>query len=337
MKALVYTAVRKLEWQDWPDPQLSPGEALVRVGAVGVCGSDIHGWTGHSRGRVPPLVLGHEMSGIVEGIEGNGGKLKPGDLVAIFPLIGCGQCIYCAAGRDPLCRRRLLLGMHLPGGFAEYLKAPVRSLYPIPAELGSVRGALIEPLANALHFVESAEGDRGPIVILGAGPIGLLLLQVARQRNFPKIAVAEINPNRAAVARKYGADLVVDPTEPGAIERLHTFFGEDGCNAVLDAAGFAATRELALKLVRSGGLIVLAGLGSAEGGIDFIEVTRREVRLAGVYGYTRKDFERAVTWVTEGRLDVTDWVREAGLAEGQAVFEDLARPDSRSIKVVLKP
>src|SRR5439155_17024230 len=89
MKALVYTAVRKLEWQDWPDPQLSPGEALVRVGAVGVCGSDIHGWTGHSRGRVPPLVLGHEMSGIVEGIEGNGGKLKPGDLVAIFPLIGC--------------------------------------------------------------------------------------------------------------------------------------------------------------------------------------------------------------------------------------------------------
>jgi 2-desacetyl-2-hydroxyethyl bacteriochlorophyllide A dehydrogenase len=337
MKALVYTAVRKLEWQDWPDPQLSPGEALVRVGAVGVCGSDIHGWTGHSRGRVPPLVLGHEMSGIVEGVEGNGGRVKAGDLVAIFPLIGCGQCAYCAAGRDPLCRRRLLLGMHLPGGFAEYLKAPVRSLYPIPADLGFVQGALIEPLANALHFVESAKADRGPIAILGAGPIGFLMLQTARQKQFPRIAVVEINPNRAGAARAHGADLVVNPQDPDAIERLQAFFGEDGCSAVLDAAGFAATRELAVKLVRSGGLIVLAGLGSAEGGIDFVEVTRREIRLAGVYGYTRSDFERAISWVTEGRLDLADWVREARLAEGQAVFEDLARPDSSSVKVVLKP
>jgi len=337
MKALVYTEVRKLEIQEWPNPQLSTGEALVRVGAVGVCGSDIHGWTGHSRGRVPPLVLGHEMSGIVERVEGNHGNVKAGDLVAVFPLIGCGRCDYCAAGRDPLCRRRQLLGMHLPGGFAEYLKAPVRSLYPIPAKLGYTQGALIEPLANALHFVETARSERGPIAILGAGPIGLLMLQVARQMEFPRIAVAEINPNRSAAAAAHGADLVVNPTESGAVERLQTFFGEDGCNAVLDAAGFAATRELALKLVRSGGLIVLAGLGSAEAGIDFVEVTRREVRLAGVYGYTRKDFERAITWVTENRLNVTDWVREARLTEGQAVFEDLARPDSRSIKVVLKP
>src|SRR5439155_19122703 len=136
---------------------------------------------------------------------------------------------------------------------------------------------------------------------------GLLMLQVARQMEFPRIAVAEINPNRSAAAAAHGADLVVNPTESGAVERLQTFFGEDGCNAVLDAAGFAATRELALKLVRSGGLIVLAGLGSAEAGIDFVEVTRREVRLAGVYGYTRKDFERAITWVTENRLNVTDW------------------------------
>src|SRR5439155_4946566 len=139
-------------------------------------------------------------------------------------------------GRDPLCRRRQLLGMHLPGGFAEYLKAPVRSLYPIPATLGYTQGALIEPLANALHFVETARSERGPIAILGAGPIGLLMLQVARQLEFRRIAVAEINPNRSAAAAAHGADLVVNPTESGAVERLQTFFGEDGCNAVLDAA-----------------------------------------------------------------------------------------------------
>src|SRR5215475_11174639 len=111
MKALVYTEVRKLEVQDWPEPQLSDGEALVSIGGAGVCGSDVHGWSGHSRGRVPPLVLGHEMAGTIERVEGDQKELKPGDLVAVFPIIGCGHCAYCAAGRDPLCRRRQLMGM----------------------------------------------------------------------------------------------------------------------------------------------------------------------------------------------------------------------------------
>lgn len=340
MKALVYTELKKLEMQDWPDPELAPGEALVRVGGVGVCGSDVHGWLGHSRGRVPPLVLGHEMAGIVERVEGGGSAVKPGDCVAVHPLIGCNQCRYCARGCEPLCRKRRLLGMHVAGGFAQYLKAPVRNLYPIPAHVGAIQGALVEPLANAIHFVRAAEGDRGPAAILGAGPIGLLILQVVKRLDITPaggIAVIEVNAHRAAIAQAHGADLVVNPKEPGAFEQLDRFFGEDGCRTVLDAAGFAPTRQMALRLVGSGGLVVLAGLGEGDTTLDFIEVTRREVRLAGVYGYNRDEFALAAEWVANGRLDSTGWVSEAPLAEGQSIFEDLARPDSGRMKVILKP
>jgi 2-desacetyl-2-hydroxyethyl bacteriochlorophyllide A dehydrogenase len=340
VKALVYTEVRKLEFKDWPDPELSPGEALVRVGGVGVCGSDVHGWLGHGRGRVPPLVLGHEMAGVVERVEDGERTAKPGDHVAVYPLVGCDQCAYCAAGRECLCRRKRLLGMHISGGFAEYLKAPAKNLYPVPERLGPARGALVEPLANALHFVRSADRDRGPAAILGAGPIGLLILEVARQTDFApagRIAVVEVNPNRSEIARRHGAGLTLNPKDADALERLEQFFGEDGCSTVFDAAGFSATRQTALRLVKSGGLIVLAGLGEAETSMDFIEVIRREVRLAGVYGYSREEFQVAAQWVAEGRLNFEGWVSEAPLADGQKVFEDLVRPDSGLVKVILRP
>jgi len=340
MKALVYTEVRKLELQDWPDPQLERGEALVRVGGVGVCGSDVHGWLGHSRGRVPPLVLGHEMAGVVERVEDGGTTVKAGDHVAVYPLVGCGHCSYCAAGRECLCRRKKLLGMHVPGGFAEYLKAPAKNLYPIHARLSLAEGALVEPLANALHFVRAAQADRGASAILGAGAIGLLILEVARQMGLApdgRIAVVEVNPNRSAIARKHGAALTVNPKEPDAAARLDQFFGEDGCAVVFDAAGLSATRQMAMRLVRSEGVIVLAGLSEAETTLDFIEVIRREVRLAGVYAYGREEFQLAAKWMAEGRVNLDGLISEARLSDGQSIFEDLARPDSERVKVVLKP
>ncbi|HEX5481618.1 MAG TPA: alcohol dehydrogenase catalytic domain-containing protein [Terriglobia bacterium] len=345
MKALVYTAPKKLEWQDWENPELGPGDALVRVSSAGVCGSDIHGWLGNSRGRVPPLVLGHEMAGVVEEVREDDSAVRPGDFVAVYPLLGCGECRYCADGRDRLCRRRKLLGMHRAGGFAEFVAVPAKNLYPLPASMDAAAGALVEPLANALHFVEYAQYDAGPIAILGAGAIGLLMLQAARQmqsaqdggRLFPRIAMTEISPYRAAMARQLGADLVVDPRGSDALEALQSFFGEDGCTAVLDAAGFSASRQLALKLVASGGLVGMVGMGDAETTFDCVEAVRREVSLAGIYGYGRDEFQRAIEWMKDGRIEASGWVSEAPLPEGQSVFEDLDRPGSEKIKVILKP
>lgn len=336
MKALVYTQPRKVEFLDWPDPQLGPGDALVRVGAVSICGSDVHGWLGHSRGRVPPLVLGHEMAGVVEKVEGTA-AVKLDQAVAVYPIIGCGRCSYCAADQEYICRRRRVLGLHEAGGCAQYLRVPARNLYPVAENMGMLLGALVEPLSNALHFVSLAEPDRGACAVLGAGPIGNLILQVARNLGFHKVAVVEVNTRRLELARRLGAAMAVNPQEPGAEERLQDFLGEDGCAVVFDAAGFSPTRRLALKLVRSGGLIVLAGLGEAETNFDFIEVIRREVRVTGAYAYSRREFQQAIEWIASGRVVFEGWVSEADLKDGQRVFEELAQPNPELIKVVLRP
>jgi L-gulonate 5-dehydrogenase len=337
MKALVYTEPKKLVMQEWPEPVLDPGDAMVRVHAVAVCGSDIHGWLGHSRGRVPPLVLGHELAGVVEEISGDGAAAKSGDRVAVYPLIGCEHCEYCKSGRDYICRRRKVLGLHVNGGFAELLKVPAKNLYPLPDQNNFIEGALIEPFACGVHMVGKCGDEHGPIAILGAGPIGLMALQAARQQNFSKIAVVELNANRSAQARQLGADLTVNPKETNCSEQLEEFFGEDGCFAVFDAAGFSATRQLAVRLVRTGGLVVSAGLGDQESPLDYVDLIRREIRVEGVFAYNRRDFQTAADIIAAGRLNSKGWVSEAPLADGQAVFEDLIRPDSKRGKVVLTP
>jgi 2-desacetyl-2-hydroxyethyl bacteriochlorophyllide A dehydrogenase len=336
VKALVYTQPRKVEYLDWPDPQLALGDALVRIGAVSICGSDVHGWLGHSRGRVPPLVLGHEMAGVVEQVEGSA-AVEPGQAVAVYPIIGCSRCSYCAADQEYICRRKRVLGLHEAGGCAQYLKVPSRNLYPIAEDMGMLLGSLVEPLSNALHFVGLAERDRGTCAVLGAGPIGILILQVARTLGFRKAVVVEVNARRSELARRLGAEMAVNPQEPGAEEQLQDFLGEDGCGVVFDAAGFSPTRRLALKLVRSGGLIVCAGLGEAETSFDFIEVIRREVRVTGAYAYSRREFQQAIEWIAGRRVIFQGWVSEADLEDGQRVFEDLARPNPEHVKVVLRP
>lgn len=337
MRALVYTAPKKLELLEWPDPELKLGEALVRVRAAAVCGSDLHGWLGHSRGRTPPLVLGHELAGEVVEAPDSPEGFKRGEHVAVYPLLGCDQCWYCASGRDYLCRRRELLGLQVAGGFAEYVAVPAKNLYRLPEEMSFVQGALVEPLACGLHMAGLAAREMGPVAILGAGPIGLMTLQVARELKFLRLAVVEVNPRRAAAARQLGADLTINPSYPHALEELERFFGEDGCAAVFDAAGFSATRRLAVKLVRSAGLIVLAGLGEQETPLDCVEIIRREIRLEGAFAYCRREFQKALEWVANGRLHTANWVQEAPLSEGQKIFEELASPSATRIKVVLRP
>jgi len=337
MKALVYIAPRKLEYRDWPNPDVQPGEALIRIHAAAVCGSDLHGWLGHSRGRIPPLVLGHEMAGEVVEIQDLCSPMAPGAHVAVYPLVGCGHCTYCGSGSDYLCPRRQLLGLHVPGGFAEYVKAPVANLDPLPVDVDFTRGALVESLACGIHMTGLAGQNPGSLAILGAGPIGLMGLAAAQEKSFTKIAVVEINPHRSEVARKLGAGLTVNPKDPDTLEHLQCYFGEEGCAVVLDAAGFNVTRQLAVHLARAGGLIILAGLGEQESTLDCVDIIRREVRLAGAFAYSRREFQSAVRWIAEGRLTSSDWVSEAPLADGQAVFEDLVDPQSKRVKVVLRP
>jgi 2-desacetyl-2-hydroxyethyl bacteriochlorophyllide A dehydrogenase len=336
MRALVYVEPRKAELREWPDPVIGPGEGIVHIHAAGVCGSDLHIWLGHTPALPPPRVLGHELTGILEQVNGEAGALKSGDHVTVFPHAGCGECRHCADGHDALCPRKRTILRNFGGGFAEYVRMPLKNLYRIPETTGFVEGTIIEPLACALHAIGKCGEGKVPIAVVGAGPIGLLILQVARQLDFPKVAVLEVRAQRLAQARDHGADLAVNPQDPASLEAVNQFFGDEGCSVAFDAAGVSASRQLAVRLARSKGLVVSIGIAEEISPIDFGEIISREVRIEGSIAYTRKDFESAIRWVSEGRVSLKGWVSEAPLADGQAVFDDLVSANSSRIKAVLK-
>jgi 2-desacetyl-2-hydroxyethyl bacteriochlorophyllide A dehydrogenase len=343
MRAAVWTGPLRMEMREMPMPEIGRDEALVRVGGVGVCGSDIHVWQGCSPDRTPPLILGHEMAGEVMVVQ-DSDTVQRGDFVSLYPPLGCEVCSYCLQGREALCRHKKPRGIYAAGGFAEYVRMPVRNLLRISgAQSGRADPmacklyALVEPLATALHFVNSAANDQGPAAILGLGPIGLMILQVAKRRGFSKIAAVENNPNRLEVARRNGADWVVNPSQPEAVRQLEDFFGEDGCCVIWNTAGVAPARLLALRLVRSSGLVVELGLAQAETSVDFSKLIQREIRIAGSYAYSRAEFAAAADLLRDGQLDISDWVTQAPLEDIQSVFEELHQPDTSRVKVVLQP
>src|SRR5436190_22218330 len=181
MNALVYTAPHKVETQVHADPKPKPGEVVIRVRAAGVCGSDLLGFLGKSKKRVPPLILGHEIGGEVHALGAGVDDLKIGQRVGIMPLITCGNCAYCVRGRNSVCEKRVLLGMNIAGGFAESTVAPSQCIYPVSPHLHFLQVHMIECLATPLNLFENHV--RGPIdtaAVFGAGTQGILAMQMAK-------------------------------------------------------------------------------------------------------------------------------------------------------------
>ncbi|MGI8960151.1 MAG: zinc-dependent alcohol dehydrogenase [Bryobacteraceae bacterium] len=191
MKALVYTRPMNVELRDLDAPQLGDGDVLVRVRACGVCGSDLHGFRGNRSRRVPPLVLGHEFSGDI-GENGNSRRLRTGSQVAIYPLLCCGNCIYCSTGRENLCPSRRVFRLDLHGGLAEFVAVRENCLFPLAPGMSHIEGALVEPVANALHILSRIPNVCGGTgLIYGAGPIGLLSAYIAREAGAARLVVVD--------------------------------------------------------------------------------------------------------------------------------------------------
>ena len=200
MKALVYTANQEMTYRDEPPPRPGPGDALVAIESVGICGSDMHAYLGHDPRRVPPLILGHEAVGTV--LEG----AQPGQAVVLNPLITCGECIECLGGRQNLCALRELIGMVRPGAFAEQIAIPETNLIAVPAGMDADKAALTEPGATALHAVALAEKSLArPIsesraLVFGAGSVGLLTALILLDKGVAEIHLAETNALRRDTA-----------------------------------------------------------------------------------------------------------------------------------------
>ncbi len=213
MQALVWKGPRRMALETHDEPQPAADEALLRVRAAGVCGSELEGYLGLSSLRVPPLVMGHEFSGEIVTLNGDASGLRLGQLVTANPLVSCGHCPVCHTGRRYLCPHRALLGAHRPGGFAAYVAVPIAQLIPLPEHLTPTLGALAEPFAVALHAVGLARLSPGEAaVVWGAGSIGLLTVCAARLARAEPIIAVDTNPARLVAATALGAH----PT-PGAI------------------------------------------------------------------------------------------------------------------------
>ncbi len=330
MKALIYTGPHSLEYRDEIAPVASERDVLVRVEAVGICGSDMHAYHGHDSRRPAPLVLGHEAAGhLVNGP-------RTGERVTINPLITCGRCRYCQEGRSHLCRSRQIISMPpRPGAFAELVRIPERNLVIIPHNLSTSDAALAEPIAVAWHAVGNGIAAlRRPlrecrVLVMGGGAIGLASALVLRHFGARDLHVAEPNPLRRAAVRAAVSVAAFAPSEDGP--------DQDTVDLVIDAVGAEATRAASSVAVASGGVIVHVGLLPGHTGIDIRKLTLQEVALVGSYCYTHSDFEAVVSALAAGHFGPLDWVEERPLAQGAHAFQDLDAGKVAAAKIILHP
>jgi L-iditol 2-dehydrogenase len=335
MKALVYTEPMKLELRDISEPQLRSADVLIRVNACGVCGSDLHGFLGKSKKRVPPLVLGHEFSGnIIE--RGSSSQLQVGSSAAVYPLLCCGKCRYCSSGRENLCPSRRVFGLDLDGGLAEFVAVPEECVFPLPEWMTHIEGALVEPLANALHVVTRIPDVRGATgLIYGAGPIGLLSLFAVKQAGAARVAVVDRNQHRLRIALELGGELAIDASrqDPTTVVRDWTADGY-GVDFSVDAVGNDLCREKAAACTAPGGTVVCIGLDQEICSVDTRPFVVRELDLRGVYAYTRKEFSMALEILASHTFPYQVFITTANIGAGQQIFEELAGGHSPIVKAV---
>ena len=338
MKALLYSDWEKIEIAEVPRPAPAANEILIRVEACGICSSELECFRTRSPRRRPPLILGHEITGIVAEAGSAVAKFRPGDPVVVNSVIACGECFACRRGEGNLCNRRGLFGMTRPGGCAEYVTAPESVFFPRPANLLPVVAALAEPAANAVNAMRLLPDRRKRTVfVIGAGMIGLMVTQMAKAMTDARVAVAEVNTARLEMARVVGADRVVNPDKEDLIKAAVEFSGEDGVDYVVDAAGTPDTKALSLQMIRPNGAACWVGLIGDEMRLSSYALTLAQKAVTGSYNATRDGFAEAIELLHRGTVRWETIVTTHPLAEAAAAFRRMLSPASTDIKTVIIP
>ena len=342
MKALLLSRYKHLEIVDLPEPVLGPGEVLVRVAACGICGSDIHGYDGSTGRRIPPIVMGHEAAGTVcawgEGVTG----FANDDRVTFDSTVYCGSCTPCLRGQVNLCEHRQVLGVSCadyrrPGAFAEYVAVPSHAVHRLPDNLSFEEAAMLEPLSVALHAVTLAPVQAGDTaLVVGAGMIGLLLVQVLSTAGCSRIFVADLDQSRLDLARTVGAtDVIAAGTDPAEAVLQHT--GGTGVDVAMEAVGRTETVQASIESVRKGGTVVLVGNVVPEVALPLQKVVTRQIRLQGSCA-SAGEYPRAIELLASGVLQVRSLITAvAPLDDGPRWFARLYAREPHLMKVILTP
>ncbi len=338
MRALMYEGPWQMPLRDLPEPTPGPDEVVVSVQAAGICGSDIHGFTGSTGRRTPGIVMGHEFSGKVAAVGSNVQKYAVGDRVIVQPLHRCGSCAMCRAGRGNICQNRTLIGMNMHGAYADAVSVPQDQLYRLPDDLSYADGAWTEPLSVALHAVAiTPVSMMDTVVVVGAGPIGLLTVQAARLRGAGTIIVTDRSAHRLQIARQLGADQVVNVAEADPVAIVQGATDGMGADVTFEAVGITPTVQQALAVTRIGGNITWIGNSQPEVTLNMQQVVTREITIRGTYGFDQ-EFGQAIELLRTRRINVAPLTeRVASLAEGPQLFQELAQGKLDALKVILQP
>ena len=337
MKALVYMGPEKVEIQDVPVPAPQAGEALLKIHASGICGSDIHGFLGHSERRKPGLILGHEAVATIEKVHASVTGWKPGQRVVINPLMPCWTCPACLAGKQNLCSNWKVLGLdRVHGTYAEFVSLPATCLYPVSDSLPEAEAIMTEPLANVVHFFRISMAEvPDSLTIVGAGAIGMLALSMAKLRGIARICVIDKNEKRLEVAKQLGADHVVSGSAGDPVPAARKW-SDGGTEFVIETAGIEVTRRQAVNCCRRGGRILFIGMAEMESSLPWIEMIRDEKAVFTTFCYSPRDFKTALNLIEAKKLDLTPWTETRPLDDGQAGFLKMAKDPGATLKMMFK-
>jgi 2-desacetyl-2-hydroxyethyl bacteriochlorophyllide A dehydrogenase len=334
VKALVYWGKGDIRIKDVDKPQCKDGHAVIEVSYAGICGSDLTIYAGkHPRAR-PPVVLGHEFSGVIAERKGKDRPdLKEGERVTVEPTFSCGACNLCRTGSYHICSRKGLYGIDADGAFAERVHVPLKTIFTLPEEITLEEGAIVEPLAVAVRAVMISRLTIGEfVIVLGAGPIGLLTAEVARAAGAAEVLIVEPDAFRKEMAEKMNFT-VFDPDRATLEEALRATGGHE-IDVVFDAAGVPSAALLATQLVRRAGRIVIVSIYKNQVLYDLATVTYGEIQIMGTCIYTFKDFSRAIRLLEDRKVQVIPLVTHRfKLEEGKQAFETLI--DGKNTQKVL--
>jgi (R,R)-butanediol dehydrogenase/meso-butanediol dehydrogenase/diacetyl reductase len=342
MEAALVTGKQKIELVEMPTPEASEGKAVVDVAYCGICGTDLHAY--QSGDPYNPAICGHEWSGNVSAVGKGVAHVKEGDRVAIGIAGACGQCSTCQRGDAEHCEIAFLglIGIGpmaaAHGGFASAISIDASRLYGVQNKIDDATAAMLEPATIALHAVRKTKTRLGDgAVVIGAGPIGLFTLQCARAAGAGAVVMIEPQPSRRALAKKLGADHVIDPTAENAAEEVNRFFGAAGSDIVYECAGVPQTVNQSMELVRRGGVVSFVGLATKPAEINMAEWLIKEASVVSALGYLREEFEMTQGLIADGRLQMGPMhTSTVSLAEISGAFDKLADAPEE-VKILVDP
>jgi threonine 3-dehydrogenase len=289
MKALrKMQAARGLSFENAAVPSIGPTDVLVRVRTASICGTDLHiyGWDRWSQGRIkPPVTLGHEFCGVVERVGEEVTAVKAADFVSAEMHVNCGHCHQCRLGEAHICQNLRIIGIDQDGAFAEFVKIPASNIWKLDPAIPEHYGAILDPLGNAVHTVLAGAIAGQTVLVTGCGPIGLMSIAVAKACGSSTVFATETNEQRRAMAKKMGADVVVNPAETDSVARIKGDTGGTGVDVLLEMSGNPAAIQQGFRALRAGGRASLLGIPTESVPLDLVnDVIFKGATVQGIYG-----------------------------------------------------